>query len=307
MIHRQAFISVVVPSYNRPIQLFTCLQALSRLDYPVDRFEVIVIDDGSKTSLEPVVSPFRSAMDLQLITRPNSGCGAARNAGSTQAKGDFLAFTDDDAQPASDWLSKLSVHFASAPDHMIGGRTVNSLRDNPYSTASQLLIDYLYAYYNANPTRATFLAGNNLALPARLFRQLGGFNTALRVSSEDREFCDRWCHHGFSITYAPEVIVKHAHRLNLTSFWEQHFRYGRGAYHFRQVRLSRGQPTVRREPLRFYLDLLSYPFKQGEQRPFLLALLLMGSQVANASGFLWERGVRREARAHWRWQRKRAV
>lgn len=308
MIQRQPFISVIVPSYNRPAQLATCLQAFSRLDYPLDCFEVVVVDDGSKTSLEPVVAPFRSQMDLLLLTQPNSGCGAARNAGSAQAKGEFLVFTDDDAVPASDWLSNLAAHFLATPDRIIGGRTVNSLRDNPYYTASQLLIDYLYAYYNADSIRATFFAGNNLALPVKLFRELGGFHPALRISAEDREFCDRWRHQGYAMTYAPEVIVEHAHWLTFAGFWKQHFNYGRGAFLFQQVRLSRGQPKVRQDPGRFYLNLLRYPFRRRcRRRPFLLVLLLMGSQVANASGFLWERGKGTNARAHGQWRRSEAA
>jgi GT2 family glycosyltransferase len=188
---------------------------------------------------------------------------------------------------------------------MVGGKTVNYLKGNPYSTASQLLIDYLYAYYNADSSQAAFLAANNLALSARLFRELGGFNPALRIAAEDREFCDRWRHQGFSAIYAPEVIVQHAHHLSLASFWKQHFRYGRGAYLFRQVRISRGQPRIRREPLLFYLDLLMYPFRQGYgQRSFLLALLLMGSQVANLLGFMWEREKRKHAGSDWQWRRR---
>ena len=194
MTERHTFISVVIPSYNRPTQLATCLHAVSRLDYPVDRFEVIVVDDGSSVPLEPIIVPFRSRLNIVLLTQPNLGCGPARNAGARRARGQLLVFTDDDAVPAPEWLSNLAARFTATADRIIGGRTVNQLKDNPYATASQLLIDYLYAYYNADSNRATFFAGNNLALPIRLFRELGGFDPALRISTEDRDFCDRWLH-----------------------------------------------------------------------------------------------------------------
>ncbi len=242
---------------------------------------------------------FRSRLNLVLLTQPNLGCGPARNAGAGQARGELLVFTDDDAAPAPDWLSNLAARFAAAPDRLIGGRTVNQLEDNPYAAASQLLIDYLYAYYNADANRATFFAGNNLALPARLFRELGGFDPALRISTEDREFCDRWLYCGYGMTYAPEAIVYHAHHLTFRSFCKQHFKYGRGAFLYQQVRSNRGQERVRVEPGRFYSNLLRYPFRlKSGGRSLLISLLLMASQAANFSGFLWEWARRTREQRH---------
>lgn len=305
MIERHTFISVVIPSYNRPAQLAACLQGLSRLDYPVDRFEVIVVDDGSKIPLEPTIAPLRGRLNLLLLTQPNLGCGPARNSGAGQARGAFLAFTDDDTVPAPDWLSVLTARLATAPDRIVGGRTINQLKDNPYATTSQLLIDYLYAYYNADSNRATFFAGNNLALPARLFREVGGFDPVLRISSEDREFCDRWLYYGHATTYAPEAIVYHAHHLTFRSFCKQHFRYGRGAFLYQHVRLSRGQERLRVEPGRFYSNLSRYPFRlKCGGRSFLISLLLMVSQAANFSGFLWEGARRMREKKGGKWWRR---
>ena len=82
---------------------------------------------------------------------------------------------------------------------------------------------------------------NNLALPEDRFRAIGGFDTIFPLAaSEDREFCDRWLHHGFQMTYAPEAVVYHARALTFRSFWRQHFKYGRGAFHFHQVRARLG-------------------------------------------------------------------
>jgi glycosyltransferase involved in cell wall biosynthesis len=88
------FISIIVPTYNRPAQLKTCLESIASLDYPADRFEVIVVDDGGETPLERVVSPFRVKIDLTLLSQPNSGPAVARNSGALRAKGKLLVFTD---------------------------------------------------------------------------------------------------------------------------------------------------------------------------------------------------------------------
>ncbi len=290
MSSNKPYFSIIIPTYNRPGQLQECLQAISCLDYPRDCHEVIVVDDGGKTSLESVISRFYEEFNFTLITQENGGPAAARNAGATKAKGEFLAFTDDDCKPDPGWLEILSMRFTSTPDVAIGGRTLNSLTDNLYSTAAHMLIEYLYEYFNRDHEKAQFFASNNLALPAEKFHQLGGFNTAFPLAAgEDREFCDHWLHRGNPLAYVPEAIVYHTHSLTFRSFWRMQFNYGRGALYFHHVRTQRNQKSIRVEPLKFYLDLMRYPLSKPSDHPApILAALLAVSQVANAAGFFLE-------------------
>lgn len=287
---KQPFFSIIVPTYNREAQLTNCLQSLARLGYPRERFEVIVVDDGSETPIEAVVSSFCNQLDITLITQPHSGPAIARNKGAAHAKGELLAFTDDDCAPAVDWLKALAVRFSGTPDNMIGGRTLSVLLNNPYSTASDLLIRYLYAYYNANPDQARFFTSNNLTLPKDSFHQIGGFDMFFtRAGAEDREFCERWLRHGFRMTYAPEALIYHVHQLRLDSFCRQQFNYGCGAFRFHQVRARLGLRHLKIEPLALYLNMLRYPLSEIQgTRKFLFLALIVLSQGANATGFLWE-------------------
>ena len=193
---RQPVFSIIIPTYDRPAQLANCLKALARLDYPHDRFEVLVVDDGSKTPPEALATSFRERLDVRLLIQAHAGPAAARNTGAAQAKGRFLAFTDDDCMPAPDWLQTLAARFASTPDQIIGGRTLNARSDNLYSTTSQTIIEVVYAYYNTDPNQASFFASNNLAVPADRFRAISGFDATF-TTSEDRELCDRWLHHSY--------------------------------------------------------------------------------------------------------------
>lgn len=202
-----------------------------------------------------------------------------------------MAFTDDDCAPDSTWLKALAAQFQLVPDHAVGGRTFNVLHDNFYSVASQMLVDYLYSYYSATPGQAVFFTSNNFALPRQLFHSVGGFNEEFpRAAGEDREFCDRWLHHGYRMTYAPEAVVFHAHPLTLRSFWRQHFNYGRSALRFHQVRAQRRAGRIKIEPLSFYCNLLYYPLsREKTNRGLLLSMLLVTSQIANTAGFFHER------------------
>ena len=149
------FISVIIPTYERAGQLSVCLGALAAQDYPRDRFEVLVIDDGSATSPEASVETFRHQLNVRLLKQPHAGPAAARNYGAAHAKGAFLAFTDDDCAPAPGWLQSLATGFVSCSDCVLGGRTINELANNPYSTVSQLVVDYLYAHWNSDPEHAS--------------------------------------------------------------------------------------------------------------------------------------------------------
>lgn len=289
MKQEQPFFSIIIPTFNRPKQLLDCLQSLTFLEYPRDRFEVIVVDDGGEKPLDDLISSFCHQINIILVTQIHKGSAEARNKGAKQARGSYLTFTDDDCLPAPDWLTCLSIRFAEFPNHAIGGKTVNALSNNPYSTASQMLIDYLYTYYNFNEHRARFISSNNLALPSPHFHALDGFDTSFpRAGGEDREFCARWLQHGYGIIYAPEVLVYHAHSLGFFSFWKQHFNYGRGSFQFRHSLNRHNLKQSWKEPLPFYLKMLCYPFLQEKSSKSMMFILLIISQCANFTGFLGE-------------------
>jgi GT2 family glycosyltransferase len=280
--------SIIIPTYNRPQRLETCLDSITQLNYHGDLFETIVVDDGSTQPLDAIVAPYLDRIAITLIRQPNSGPATARNTGANVAKGTYLAFTDDDCALEPNWLLTLKHRFATAPTNLLGGRTVNALSDNLYSTASQLLIDYLYQYHNAESSPAQFFASNNFAVARELFNKVGQFDVTFPLAAaEDREFCDRWLHLGYALSYLPESIVYHAHELSFAKFWRQHANYGSGAFHYHQIRLRRGQQQVKSQKIDFfYSKLLLYPFWTTAEHPkLLLTGLLFISQLAHTIGF----------------------
>lgn len=280
--------SIVIPTYNRHEKLKNCLDSLAGLHYPNHQFEVIIVDDGSYNSLDSLVQTYQAQLNLTLICQQNSGPAKARNTGANVAKGQYLAFTDDDCTPDPNWLYTLENTFSHFPIALLGGKTINGLPKNSYSTASQLLIDYIYEYYNIDSAQPKFFASNNFAVARDLFNQLGQFDiTFPSAAGEDREFCDRWLFHGYSLHYVPQAMVYHFHDLNLPKFWRQHFNYGCGAFYYHQIRSRRNQASIKVEPLHFYWRLLLFPF--GKKYHYLSKIFLSGllfiSQLANICGF----------------------
>jgi len=286
------FISIVIPTYNRPRVLALCLQAIAAQTYSRDRFEVIVVNDGGTDPLDKVLRPYQGSMTCRLPYQSNSGPAAARNRGAREAVGQLLVFTDDDCAPAPDWLARLAERHAQAPDCAFGGQTQNALATNMYSTASQLVVSYLLDYYSNAPERVRFFPSSNLAFPAERFRSIGGFSTEYqRAAGEDRELCDRWQHRGLRMIYVPEAVVYHSHNLRGMTFLRQHFHYGCGAFYYHRYRARQRQQPIKVEPLTFYVNMLTYPFGKVTFRIALCVLpLLIVAQAVNALGFFWEYG-----------------
>jgi len=285
-------VSIIIPTHNRPAALERCLAALEEQDFSRDLFEIIVVDDGSQVPAAQVSARFESVMRLSTVRQAQAGPANARNAGAAKARGQLLVFTDDDCAPQSNWLSTIVRAASDHPNTMIGGRTLNALVQNPYSTASQLLIDYLYdCFFCAGSSSDEHMfTSNNLAVPAAVFETVGGFPKEFPLpAAEDREFCDRWQHRGYALHYEPDAPVNHHHTLDGPSFWRQHFNYGREAYHFQSRRRLRGRER-KIEPLTFYVNLVLYPFKiQPFGTALTTSLLLCISQIANAAGFFWQK------------------
>ncbi|MCL4244725.1 MAG: glycosyltransferase [Candidatus Dadabacteria bacterium] len=285
---QKPFFTIVIPTYRRFDQLGACLRSISCMDYPRDDFEVVIVDDGSPAPPESIVESYKSQLNVRLIVQPHAGPATARNRGVSEASGAFIAFTDDDCMPAPDWLAKLGSRLDADPGCIVAGNTVNTLTDNPYSTASQMLIDYLNAYYNKE--RARFLTSNNMALAKDVFIKIGGFDTSFPLAAaEDREFCDRCVHNGLRTVFASEAVVRHAHSLTFGRFLRQHYNYGRGANNFHRIRAERTSEKMKIEPPRFYIDLLLHPWKSEAKNKTYLAFLMFLSQAANAAGLFCEK------------------
>jgi glycosyltransferase involved in cell wall biosynthesis len=286
--------SVVVPTYNRPKGLANCLAAIAGLNYPKANYEVIVVDDGSEPRPDSIIDSYREQVAITFLTQPRCGPAYARNAGVAAALGRFVAFVDDDCAPHTNWLYNLAAQFEVTPNCLLGGHTVNVLTANPYASASQDLIDFLYSWFNTGPKGPTFFTSNNMAVPADKFRELGGFDsTFLRAAGEDRDFCDHWVNSGAATAHVPGAIVYHAHLMNFSGFVGQHFNYGRGAYRFHQARARRGNERVRMEPAGFYANLLLHPLRQPRRglENLRILFLIIVTQVANVGGYFWERWI----------------
>ncbi len=108
-------VTIVIPAYNEEKNVIATLSSLIKLDYPKNRLEIIIVNDGSRDDTQKLVQEFiakNRAFNLKLINKGNEGKGAALNRGLAISKGEFFVCLDADSIVTSDALAKILPHFA---------------------------------------------------------------------------------------------------------------------------------------------------------------------------------------------------
>jgi GT2 family glycosyltransferase len=285
-------VTVVIPSHGRPQRLRDCLEALAAQTLQ-EPWDLVVIDDGSPEPLSPDGLGIDSHPGWRLIRQANAGPAAARNRGVREARGEFIAFTDDDCRPEPAWLEALMRAVRERPGALVGGTTINGLPEELFASTSQLIVDLVYEHFNTEPDNAYFLTSNNILCPRERFVAVGGFDESFpRAGAEDRDFCDRWRLAEWPIVWRRDACVEHRHSQTFRTFLDLHFRYGRGAHRYQAVRRARDSGTMR-EDLGFHKTLPRRVARRLARQGSLCGRIATGTalgiwQVANAAGFFVE-------------------
>jgi glycosyltransferase involved in cell wall biosynthesis len=199
------FVSVIVPVWNSPELIRKCLSAVSAQTYPRDRYEILVVDNGSTDSTGEAVRSFPFAI---LLHEPRPGSYHARNFGLTKAKGEFIAFTDADCIPAPDWLEKGIARARQDPKIGVVAGQIDLFDASPNGSAACALYEKLFAFRQDIGARKGFSATANWISPRETLSLFGGFQ-ADRKSGADGELANRIHSAGYPIVFAPDVIVQH--------------------------------------------------------------------------------------------------
>jgi len=251
-------ISVVVPTYGRSEILRTLLRALDAQTLPADRFEVVVVDDGTVPPIE--IELAAHAYSITLLRQANAGPGAARNLAFEHARGPLVLILNDDAVPAPDLLAGHIAAQASAPPKtaILGSFpfTARSLKSPFVRLLSEttLLFDYVRM-----KDRGTYGWQNfwtcNLSLPLQVLREVGGFDGATfrEAICEDVELGYRLEQLGWRVHYRADLVCEHDHVVTPSGYFQRALRLGvnsakmyakHGDIELFSVKTSKGGPTA---------------------------------------------------------------
>jgi O-antigen biosynthesis protein len=213
-------VSVVICTYNGAATLPECLEGVRALDYP--RVETIVVDDGSTDESAAISHSFGA----RVISTENQGLSAARNSGLLEARGQIVAYLDDDARPDPAWLTYLVRAFATTRHAAIGGPNIPPPDDTgvaacvanaPGGPVHVLLTD----------TEAEHLPGCNMAFRREALLAVGGFDPRFRVAGDDVDICWRLREQGMTLGFHAAAMVWHRRRGSVRRFWRQQRGYGK--------------------------------------------------------------------------------
>jgi glycosyltransferase involved in cell wall biosynthesis len=251
-------ISVVLCTYNRCRSLAKALESVAASELPATfEWEVVVVDNHSSDQTREVVEDFchRYPGRFRYVFEAKQGLSHARNAGIRQARGDFIAFTDDDLTVEPTWLLNLTVDLANGEWAGTGGRILPAetfspphwlALEGPYSMAGPL-----YAHFDLGDKaheldRPPY--GANMAFRKEMFEKYGDFRIDLGASpgsalgNEDTEFGRRLMAAGERFRYQPSAVVYHMipeNRINKDYLLKWWFDFGRA-----QIRGDGRRPAI---------------------------------------------------------------
>jgi glycosyltransferase involved in cell wall biosynthesis len=228
-------VTIIMPTYNRGSYVGEAIDHLLELDSPVGRYEIVVVDDGSRDNTPDVLAAYADMDNVRVLRRVNGGPAAARNTGIAASRGQVLAFTDDDCRPIKEWLSHLLAALESSGAAGVGGRTIPA---SATSLVSRFVARrHLSELPNAVNGEVRWLVTCNAAFHREALLAVGGFDESYPVpGGEDTDLCSRLRGAGYRLGVAPDALVRHDHTWrSVRQFANTWYRYGRGdARHLRR-------------------------------------------------------------------------
>jgi glycosyltransferase involved in cell wall biosynthesis len=239
-------ISLIICTRDRSQQLVRCLESVRRIVFERG-WELIIVDNGSLDDTAAVVRKFIGSVTIptSYVFEPIAGLGNAHNAGLKIARGEILAFTDDDCYPAPDFLSQTWTSFKDTSLGYITGRILlHDPTDYPitinHSTASLVFPAHSFI-------EPATVQGANMAFRASVLRDIGGFDPLFGpgalFNTEDLDAAARASALGWKGEYRPEVVVSHHHgrkTADIRPLWRS-YHIGIGAYRMKLL-LQRQRP-----------------------------------------------------------------
>lgn len=211
--------SVIVPVRDGAESLRVLLESLRAQTLPAERFEVIVVDNGSKDDGADVAR----SMGAVVLEDPEPGRARARNKGAVIARGDYFAFIDADCVASDRWLETLAGCAGRQP--LIAGPVIVTAGLPPNRIER---FEQLWRFAQEAWVKQGWAATANLVVERRAFESVGGFDEAF-WTGEDAEFCIRAGRAGFGLGYCPGAEASHPGEARLWPMLKRSFWHGYGS------------------------------------------------------------------------------
>jgi glycosyltransferase involved in cell wall biosynthesis len=242
-------VSIVVPTRNRAEHLAQTLPYYNLIHAKAD-WELIVVDNGSTDDTPNVLRAFEPQAQIKFLwlCEPLPGASRARNLGAKSARGQVIAFLDDDCYPRRDYVDALERSFSTLAIDYLAGRILLFDSHDAAITIQESLESRVFS-----PKSFIYpgiVHGANMALRREVMEETGGFDVQLgagtEFAGEDCDLLSRASALGFTGVYDPRPIVYHHHRrqsFDLVRQLAAYYDHGRGAYYMKGLK----DPLLRRQ------------------------------------------------------------
>ncbi|MBU1006040.1 MAG: glycosyltransferase [Candidatus Omnitrophica bacterium] len=212
-------ISVIIPTYNKKSLLLKTLKCLERQTLPKNLYEILIIDDGSTDGTDGQIKKYAGEnKNVKYFKKPHSGPGDSRNLGLKHARGEIIAFTDDDCVVPGKWLTNIRNSFLKNQGIAgIEGKTLTFFRHISPLT-HQVINTYSHGIF---PTC-------NMAYKKDILKKIGGFDKIFKhPHDEDIDLAWNALKYGEIIFDEAVIIIHPAYRRGILKklLWTCHFKY----------------------------------------------------------------------------------
>ncbi len=221
--------SIVIPTYNRAGLLEKCLSSILHQDYPKNKYEVIIINDGSIDSTEKIIKNFiKKHKNIKYFKQKNKGHAVARNLGFSKAKYKIIVSTDDDCSVDKYWLKRIEETFKIFPHAgAVGGSIVNNINTN-LANASHLL-NFAKWDNHSGIFEVNDIPTANIAYRKEAIKDISFRLDEKKFGYRDALFNYRLIKKGKKIIFNPKIKVYHNKKFfNINDFLKVQRRHGFG-------------------------------------------------------------------------------
>src|SRR5215207_7374487 len=234
-------ISAIICTHNRAPYLRKAIQSLLEQTLPPECYEVIVVDNNSSDDTRQVVESFGDIKHLRYLFEPVPGLSRARNTGWRSAKGQYVAFLDDDAVAQPQWIETYLEAFETAKPQpgSVGGKCEPIWEAPRPNWLNEKLLTSLSVYdWSDHPiilSKDEWVSGCNIAYPVDVLARIGGFRedlgrTGKNLMAGEETFVRRQLDSlGHNTLYDPEIAVgHHVSPARLNKDWFRKHAFGTG-------------------------------------------------------------------------------
>jgi glycosyltransferase involved in cell wall biosynthesis len=211
-------VSIIIPAYNAEKTIKECLSSFINQSISRNKYEIIVVDDGSKDRTCEIAKKYK----VNVISQKNGGPAVARNRGAREAQGDILIFTDADCIADKDFIEKMIKPFSDSEVVGVQGCYKSKQRK---IIAKFIQIEIEKRHRLMEKKRFIDFIGTYAAAYKRdIFLKMGGFDTSFPMASgEDIDFSYRLSENHYKMVFEPNAFVYHEHPDTLKSYLKMKF------------------------------------------------------------------------------------